>query len=113
MNKQFWQRLLDAWVVRRARGNRYGADTDTYICWVAEDVHDYGADFVHDALKEDGLGFHGEGFAINAPETWDESVQYLIWNRKDLATADYTDNDRRLWWLKRQVEKENELDTAS
>lgn len=105
MNKQFWQRLLHAWIIERDRAIRYGADTDTYICWVAEDVHDYGADFVHDALKEDGLGFHGEGFAINALETWDESTHYRIWNRKDLATDNYTDNNRRYVWLCEQVEK--------
>lgn len=102
--KEFWQSLLDAWNIQRAKDNQYRTDKDTYICWVAEDVHEYGAAVVREALKEDNLSTNGEGFSIKAPAWWGNDVM-MLWNRKDLATDRYTDNGRRYVWLCEQVEK--------
>lgn len=96
--KQFWTDLLAAFYVQREEDRlRFRKDDIAFLCLIAEDMHEEGGPIVREALTRDGLSVKGEGFGIEYgpyPKTW---------NRTELASKEYTDNDRREFWLKEQV----------
>lgn len=104
MTKEDWLIMLAMWDRKRAREAKYCQlyEPHTFICCVAEDVSVEWHEAVQDALTADGIGIGGEGFMLSS-EPSDIGLQ--PWTRKELASPEFTADDRRRWWLLEQIER--------